>query len=141
MRQYGGLRAALIETLGVENVLCTLLQSMKRPLAITIIGWLFIIAGVTGIIYHASEWSTIGIQQETIWALFVRVSAILGGIFTLKGSSVARWVLVIWVVYHVVLSYFHSTAELITHLVVTVLVLLGLFNSKANQYFRKGQYD
>ena len=110
---------------------------MKRPLTVTIIGWLFIVAGVTGIIYHASEWSTIGIEQETIWAFFVRVLAIVGGIFTLKGSNVARWVLVTWIVYHVVLSFYHSTAELLTHIAFTVMVLLGLFNSRANQYFRK----
>jgi hypothetical protein len=110
---------------------------MKRPLAVTIIGWLFIVAGLTGIIYHAPEWKTNGIDQETIWAFFVRVSAIVGGIFTLKGSNVARWVLVIWIVYHVVLSFYHSTAEIVTHIAFTILVLLGLFNSKASEYFSK----
>lgn len=111
---------------------------MKRPLAVTIISWLFIIAGATGIIYHASEWKTDGINRESIWVFFVRVLAIVGGIFTLKGSNVARWVLVIWIVYHVVLSFYHSTAEIVTHIAFTLLVLVTLFNSRSNQYFRKG---
>jgi len=111
---------------------------MKRPLAVAIIGCLFIVAGLTGIIYHAPEWKTTGLQAESILALVVRLVAIVGGIFTLKGSNFARWVLVIWIVYHVILSFYHSTAELVTHIAFTVVVLLGLFNSKANEYFRKG---
>ena len=110
---------------------------MKRPLTVTLIGCLFIVAGVTGIVYHASEWKSIGIQQETIWAFVVRALAIVAGIFTLRGSKVARWLLVIWIVYHVVLSFYHSTAELVTHVAFTILVLIGLFNSKANEYFKK----
>ncbi len=111
---------------------------MKRPLTVAIICCLFIVAGVTGIIYHAPEWKATGMQADTILAFVVRVAAIVGGIFTLKGSNFARWVLVIWIVYHVVLSFYHSTAELVTHIAVTIVVLLGLFNSKANEYFRKG---
>ena len=110
---------------------------MKRPLAVIIIGCLFIVAGVTGIIYHSSEWRTIGINTETIWAFAVRMIAIVAGIFTLRRSNIARWTLVIWIVYHVVLSYYHSTAELVTHIAFTIIVLLGLFTGKANQYFKK----
>ena len=111
---------------------------MKPPLVVTIIGCLFIVAGVTGIIYHAPEWKTTGIQQETIFAFFVRALAIVGGILTLRGSNLARWVLVIWILYHVVLSFYHSTTELLTHIAFTIVVLLGLFNTKANQFFKKG---
>lgn len=110
---------------------------MKRPLAVTIIGCLFIVAGVTGIIYHAPEWKASGMQAESILAFVVRVVAIVGGIFTLKGSNFARWVLVIWILYHVVLSFYHSTAELVTHIAISIAVFFGLFNSKANEYFRR----
>jgi hypothetical protein len=110
---------------------------MKRPLTVTLISCLFIAAGVTGIVYHASEWKTLGMQAETIWAFVIRALAIVGGIFTMRGSNFARWVLVLWIVYHVVLSFYHTTAELVTHIAFAIVVLLGLFNSKANLYFKK----
>jgi len=110
---------------------------MKRPLIVTIISCLFIVAGVAGIVYHASEWKTMGLQTETIWAFGVRLLAIVGGILALRGSNIARWVLVLWILFHVGLSFFHSGTELLTHIAFAVVVLLGLFNPKANLYFKR----
>jgi hypothetical protein len=110
---------------------------MKRPLIITIIGWLFIVAGTTGIIYHARELAEIFSVPEVPWILIVRLLAIVGGWFTLKGHNWARWLVAAWIVYHVVLSMFHSSAELIMHAVIMFIVLIGLFNRKSNAYFRQ----
>ena len=109
---------------------------MKRPLSVTLIAALFIIAGISGIVYHFPEWKQFGIHSETVWPFVVRLTAIVAGIFLLRGSNVARWVLVAWIVYHVGLSFFHSTSELLTHVAVTVVVVVGLFNRKASQYFK-----
>ena len=110
---------------------------MKRPLSVTLISILFIVAGIAGIVYHASEWTSIGLQTETFVAFGIRILAIAGGIFTLTASNLARWVLVFWIFYHVVLSFFHSGMELLTHIAFAVVVLIGLFNAKANLYFKK----
>jgi len=112
---------------------------MKRPISVTLISILFITAGIAGIVYHASEWKTMGMQGETISALGIRLLAIVGGIFALRGSNIARWVLVIWILYHVALSFFHSGMELFTHAAVAVMVMFALFNSRANLYFKKTQ--
>ena len=109
---------------------------MKRPLSITLLSWLFIASGVAGIVYHASEWKTMGIRTETIWAFVVRVLAIVGGVFALRGSNVARWALVIWILYHVGLSFYHTTTELLTHIALAIVICVGLFNRKANLYFK-----
>lgn len=109
---------------------------MKRPLIITIIGWLFITAGTVGIIYHGRELANFFSMPEVILILIVRLLAILGGSFTLRGHNWARWLLVVWIVYHVVLSMFHSSAELIMHAVIMVIVVAGLFHRKSNSYFR-----
>ena len=102
---------------------------MKRPLSVTLIAIVFIVAGIVGVIYHANEWKDLVVA--------VRVIAIIGGINVLRGSNIARWVLVAWIVYHVVLSFFHSTAELVTHIAVTIVVLIALFNPKANLFFNR----
>ena len=108
----------------------------QRPLSITLISYLFIAAGAVGIIYHASELKEVG-TPEVSWVLFVRMLAIIGGVFTLRGVNWARWLLVTWIVYHVVLSFFHSTAELIMHFVLAMVVVASLFHPKANVYFKK----
>ena len=109
---------------------------MKRPLSVTLIGCLFIVAGITGIIYHVSELKTIATEPETTWVFVVRFAAIAAGVFALRGSNMGRWALVIWILYHVVLSFFHPLAELLTHIGFAIVVLIGLFNTKANLYFR-----
>ena len=108
---------------------------MKRPLSVTLISYLFIIAGAAGIIYHASELKEIATRPEVILVLAVRLLAIVGGLYTLRGANWARWLLVAWIVYHVILSFYHSTAELAMHAVLTVVVLIALFHRVANAYF------
>ena len=107
-----------------------------RPLSVTLISYLFIAAGVVGIIYHASELKDVAMPEVGL-VLFVRMLAIIGGVFTLRGANWARWLLVAWIIYHVILSFYHSTAELIMHFVLSIVVVISLFYPKANTYFKK----
>ena len=108
---------------------------VKRPLSVTLIGYLFIVSGATGIIYHASELSGIVDYPGVILVLVVRLLAIVGGLIALRGVNRARWLLVAWIVYHVVLSAFHSTVELAMHVAIAVVVMIALFNKQANGFF------
>lgn len=109
---------------------------MKRPLSITLISLLFIVAGIAGIIYHASDWRDVATHPATIWVFILRLSAIVGGVFALRGANWARWLLVAWIAYHVYLSFYHTTSELAMHVVIMVLVLVALFNRKAANFFK-----
>ena len=111
-------------------------QVKQRPLSITLISFLFIIAGAVGIIYHASELKDVATPEVSL-VLFVRLLAIIGGIFTLRGANWARWLLLAWIIYHVILSFFHSTAEVIMHFILAIVVVVSLFHPKANSYFKK----
>jgi hypothetical protein len=110
---------------------------MKRPVVVTIIGWFFIIAGTVGFIYHVTE---LNIQDpfvnDAIWILLVRLLAIAGGMLTLRGANTGRWLLVIWLSYHVVLSYFHTLSELIMHAILLAAVIYVLFHPKATAFFK-----
>ena len=108
---------------------------MKRPLSVTLIGYLFIVSGATGIIYHGSELQDIASQREVMWVLVVRLLAIVGGVFVQRKANWARWLVVTWILYHVALSFSHTTAELAMHIGITLLVLIALFHRKANAYF------
>ena len=109
---------------------------MKRPLPVTLIGFLYMIAGATGIIYHAPELKEVFEKPDVIGLLLIRLLAIVGGIFALSGAGWARWLLVAWILFHAVLSIFHPVAELIMHVVVTAVTAFALFNPKANVFFR-----
>ena len=107
---------------------------MKRPWAVTVLGVLFMVAGTVGLVYHAAN-------ERTSWALalisLIRIAAIVGGIFLLLGHSWARWLLVAWLAFHVVISAFHSVGQVAAHAVLLVVVAYFLFRDhRAAEYFR-----
>jgi hypothetical protein len=73
---------------------------------------------------------------DVLWVSFVRLLAILFGVFTLRGGNWARWGLVVWLGYHVILSVLHTPLELIMHSVLFAAVLYFLFRPQASAYFR-----
>jgi hypothetical protein len=109
----------------------------QRPRSVTFISWLFVAAGVIGTAYHGSEFaSQRPMEFELAWVLFLRLLAIVCGVLMLRGSNSARWAAIGWTAYHVVLSVFHSLAELVMHIVIFVGVAFVLLRANASAYFR-----
>jgi uncharacterized membrane protein HdeD (DUF308 family) len=106
---------------------------MKRPISVTILGVVFIAAGLVGIVYHLSERP---VDASIVLVTFVRLLAVVGGVFLLMGHSWARWLLVAWLALHVVVSGFHSLSEMAAHAVLLVVVVYFLFTPPASRYFR-----
>jgi hypothetical protein len=106
----------------------------KRPLSVTIIGWLFIVTGVVGIAYHSTEIRT-SRPLEYVPILFVRLLAIVGGGFLLRGHNWARWLVLAWLAYHVGLSYFHTPAEMVMHALLLVVIGWLLLRRNASRFF------
>jgi hypothetical protein len=113
-------------------------RKMKRPLAALIIGWLFIVAGTVGFVYHIKELNLRELfANDAVWVLSLRLLAIAGGVLTLRGANAGRWLLVAWMAYHAVLSYFHTRSELLMHLAVLAAVTYVLFHPKVTGYFKR----
>jgi hypothetical protein len=109
----------------------------RRPLSITIIGWLFVGAGTIGLVYHASEFlAHRRVEYDALWVCIVRLLAILSGVFVLRGSNWARWLLLVWLAYHVILSAFHSLFELAMHGFLLGVIAYFLFRPQTSAYFR-----
>lgn len=109
----------------------------KRPLSVTIIGCIFIAAGIIGFAYHVPEFKTLRpFPNEIVLGLSVRLLAVLGGVFVLRGQNWARWLVVAWIAYHVILSAFHSWSQSITHGLLFAVVAYVLFRPRASAYFR-----
>jgi hypothetical protein len=109
------------------------LNAMKRPIPVTILGGLFVAAGLVGIAYHVSERP---VDTSIILITFIRIIAIVGGVFLLVGQNWARWLLVAWLAFHVVVSAFHSLSEMAAHAVLLIVVAYFLFTPPASAYFR-----
>ena len=113
----------------------------KRPLSITIISWLFVGAGIIGLAYHATEFKADRpFQYDVLWVCLVRFVAILCGVFILRGSNWARWLLLVWIAFHVVLSAFHSLTELAVHSLLLAVIGYFLFRPQASAYFRGARH-
>ena len=109
----------------------------QRPLSITIIGLLFIGVGTIGLASHATEFrAQRPFEYDIIWVSLVRLLAILSGAFLLPGSNWARWAVVVWLAYHVILSAFHSLSELAMHSLLLCVIAYFLLRPKASAYFR-----
>ena len=114
----------------------------KRPLSVTVISWIFVAAGVFAFAYHVSEFKAQRpFEYVIVWVCFLRLLAILGGVFALRGNNWARWLLLVWIAYHVVLSAFHSVSELVVHSLLFVVIAYVLFRPPASAYFRSASAD
>lgn len=119
----------------------------KRPVAITIIGWLFIAVGAVGLVRGVSPLmrpaaTSDGTEiklEPLIDSFYVSVSGLiagLGGALLIRGCHWARWLLVVWMVFHVFLSLLHSVSELAVHCVLFGTIFWFLFRPQATAYLR-----
>jgi hypothetical protein len=69
----------------------------------------------------------------------VRALAIVAGGFMLRGSNWARWLSMLWISFHVIISAFHSIKELAIHILVFAAFAFVLFRSDAADYFRRAE--
>ena len=110
----------------------------KRPISVTTIGALFFVAGFVGLAYHATELKSPGRPpSEVILVLFIRLLAVIGALFLFRGANWVRWLLVLWMAYHTVLSFFHPLSELLIHALLLVVIAYFLFHRPAANYFTK----
>jgi hypothetical protein len=117
----------------------------KRPLSITIIGWISILIGAGGLIHHGwealeavrhSDAKNPAGLDEWVMILVVQLLALVGGVFLLRGRNFARWLLVAWMGFHVGISAMHSIHEMLVHSVFFIVLVYFLFAPKACAYFR-----
>lgn len=109
----------------------------RRPLAVTIIAWVYIVVGVVGFAYHFNEFhGRLAFDADTLWVELVRLAAVAAGIFLLRGQNWARWVAVAWIGFHVVVSAFHSVAQVAVHAMFCAAIAYFLFRREAGEYFR-----
>ena len=112
-----------------------------RPLSITLISWLFMIFGsialVSGLLpLTGANTAQLIAEFKQHWMVHLsHLAAIVSGLFMLRGQNWARWLLVVWIVAHIVISALHSWSQLIVHVVIFSVILFFLFRRNASEYF------
>jgi hypothetical protein len=104
-------------------------DARSRPRSITVIGWIFIAVGAVGMLWHglehrASDFGELGP------ALASGLFALVGGAGLLRSAGWARWLLLGWMGFHIVLSALHSAERLLLHAVLFAPILYFLFRPR-----------
>jgi hypothetical protein len=108
----------------------------SRPVSVIVISVLLAASGAAGLAYHLRYINVQHLfQNDTVWIEFVRLLAILSGVYMLRGHNWARWLAMLWIGFHVVVSVFHSWTEVAAHCVVFAVFAYVLFRPQARGYF------
>jgi uncharacterized membrane protein HdeD (DUF308 family) len=112
----------------------------KRPLSVTLLSVLIAAAGALGVAYHLTELNLRHpFQNDVVWVGLIRLVAIVCGVYMLRGSNWARWLAMVWIGFHVVISGFHSLQEFAFHGLLFAVFAYVLFRPQATEYFRTGR--
>jgi|SRR6185369_10117820 uncharacterized membrane protein HdeD (DUF308 family) len=112
-----------------------------RPLSITIIGWLFILFGcialISGVLpmFNATTAQRVA-DFKTHWMVHIsRAAEVVAGLFLIRGHNWARWLLVLWMAFHIVIAALHSVLQVAIHVGIFSVILFFLFRRPASEYF------
>jgi hypothetical protein len=111
----------------------------KRPLTVTIIGWLLVVVGVAASAFHLNELGQNAFRGATAWIFVVELVVIVSGVFVLRAANWARWLAVTWIGAHVVISFLNSWGQVAVHALILFLFACFLFRPESNAYFRKSE--
>jgi uncharacterized membrane protein len=119
----------------------------NRPIPVVIVSILFILTGSIGFVYHFKEFFEPHDKlYELIWVLVLRILAVVCGLLLFLRINWARGLAIAWLLYHIFLSAFHSTTEMITHIIILIIVVVLLYLPISTAYFKikqteKGRHD
>ena len=115
---------------------------MKRPITVTIVAILFILIGIANtfkavrpLVGGSAAHITGHELMDSSFVFISAVLALLGGVLILRGANFGRWLVLIWMALHVVLSIFHKPMELAIHSALMVLLIGLLLLGSGGRYF------
>jgi hypothetical protein len=113
------------------------MNRLPRPFAVTVLGCLFLGVGSVGFIYHLHEFLVSrSFQSDMIWIELTEFLAIVGGAFLLRGRNWARWLILGWVAFHVILTALNAFHQFAVHALLFVGIGWLLFRPESSRYFR-----
>jgi hypothetical protein len=97
------------------------------------LGVLDITRGLAPLFASAPRWH---MAADDVEVLLIGIAAIVGGVYVLRGANWARWLLAVWMVFHVAISILRPT-QFIVHLMVFGCIAFLLFRPGASAFFTR----
>lgn len=111
------------------------MRTAERPLLITFLGWLLILAGAAQFVLHARRIHQ-PLQFRDIFIPLFELIILVSGVFLLRGSNWARWLAAAWIGFHVGVGFLNSMRQGVIHSLVFLLFVWLLFRPEVNAWFR-----
>jgi hypothetical protein len=107
----------------------------KRPIAVTVLGWLFIAIGAValGMDVRFALAHGAGIDEALIFP--VHALAVVAGAFMLRGDNWARWLAVLWMAFHVGVTVLNAWRGFAFHAIIFAGITYLLFRADARAWF------
>ena len=115
------------------------MNANKRPISVTILACVYLAVGVGGFAIHFHE--LLARHPDAVGIEVTELTAIVCGVFLLRGQNWARWLALAWIAFHVILSAFHAIPELVIHAVFCAVFAWVLFRPEAVRYFRGARVE
>ena len=110
------------------------MKKNKPPLSVIVVACLYLAVGIIGFAYHFPRLPAL--LYEDVLIELTELVAIICGACMLRGYNWARWLAVVWIAAHVILSAFGSFHEFAIHALLCALITWSLFRPDAARYFR-----
>jgi hypothetical protein len=108
---------------------------VKRPLIITLLGWMLIAVGAIECATHAAAIRR-PIHIRDIGLPLFELAILVSGVFLLRGSNWARWIAVAWIGFHVGIGFVNSVRAGLVHTAIFAVFAWLLFQPEVNAWFR-----
>jgi hypothetical protein len=112
----------------------------RRPTSMIVVAVIFLALGVLDIarglaplFASAPHWR---MAADDVEVLAIGIAAIVGGVYLLKGRTWARWLLAVWMAFHVAISI-GQPRQLVAHLIIFGCIAFLLFRPGTSAYFTR----
>ncbi len=108
------------------------MNSARRPIAVLLVSCLYVAVGAIGFVVNFPKLTAL--QPESVWIELTELTALIAGGFMLRGRNWARWLALLWMAFHVAIS-FPAVRLVVTHSIIFVLIAWLLFRPDSQRYF------
>ena len=116
------------------------MNATRRPVSVWILSCLYIAVGTIGFAYYFPE--LMAHHDPSVLIELTELLAIVSGAFMLRGRNWARWLALVWMAFHVVIS-FPIVRQVVIHSIIFALIAWMLFRPDTRRYFQplNGGYE
>jgi hypothetical protein len=116
------------------------MNAMRRPVSVWIVSCVYIAVGTISFAYYFPE--LMAHHDQSVLIEITELLAIVSGAFMLCGRNWARWLALVWMAFHVVIS-FPVVRQVVSHSIIFALIAWVLFRPDTRRYFHplNGGYE